>query len=86
MHDVIINATPVGMKWDVRLPINLEAFNFSTLVAYIAVLDLQTELLKAAQAKVCMTTAGNDMLRARIKLITGFATGAPVGTEISGCQ
>lgn len=86
MHDVIINATPVGMKPGTQLPINLEALNPSMLVADIASLDRQTELLKTAQAKECMTSDGNDMLCAQIKLIAGFATGAPAGTEISGCQ
>lgn len=83
-YDVIINATPVGVKSNARLPVNVDALDPSVLVADIAGLDRQTELLKAAKAKGCMTSDGNDMLRAQIKLIAGFATGAPAGVEISG--
>lgn len=86
IYDVIINATPVGLKSNARLPVNVEALDPSVLVADIAGLDRQTELLNAAKAKGCMTSDGNDMLRAQIKLIAGFATGAPAGTEISRYQ
>jgi len=84
IYDVIINATPVGVKSNARLPINAEALDPSVLVADIAALGQQTELLKAARAKGCVTSDGNNMLRAQIKLIAGFATGAPAGAEISG--
>jgi shikimate dehydrogenase len=83
-YDVIINATPVGVKSNGRLPVRIDALGPSVLVADIAALDRHTELLQTARARGCMTSDGNDMLRAQIKLIAGFATGAPAGVEISG--
>lgn len=81
-HSVLVNATPVGLKPGQPFPISLTALQPGMLVADIASLDRKTELLETAAAIGCRTSDGDDMLRAQIALIAGFATGESAGREI----
>lgn len=81
-HDVIVNASPIGIKGDAAFPVPEEALDPAMLVADIASLSAETELLRAARRRGCATSDGNDMLAAQIALIADFAAGLPVGTPL----
>ena len=80
---VWINATPVGLKPGDEFPVDLGALTPDTLVADIASLSRETELLARARALGCATSDGNDMLNAQISLIAGFAAGHQAGHPLA---
>src|SRR5690606_31106982 len=81
--DVIINASPIGIKGTATFPFALERLAPSMLVADIAALAGATPLLRAARDAGCEISDGNDMLSAQIALIAGFATGLPARTPLT---
>ena len=81
-HDVLVNATPIGLRSGETFPIDLRGLERSVLVADIAALARETELLRHARERGCKTTDGRDMLEAQIALIAGFAAGQPAGTAL----
>ena len=83
-HSVLINASPVGLKASQPFPVDLSALRPEILVADIAALSRETELLAQARALGCATSDGKDMLKAQIALIAGFAAGLPAGTPLGG--
>jgi shikimate dehydrogenase len=85
-HDMVINATPMGLKAGDAFPIDLAELSTKVLVADIAALDRETELLRHARSIGCATSDGNDMLTAQISLIAGFAAGQPAGEPLVSRQ
>ena len=81
-YDVIVNASPIGIKGDARFPVPAEALTGDMLVADIAALQGDTALLRDAKAAGAATSDGNDMLEAQIALIAGFAAGLPAGEAL----
>ncbi|WP_331375301.1 shikimate dehydrogenase family protein [Sinorhizobium chiapasense] len=82
-YDVVINASPIGIKGTAQFPMPEAAIQPEMLVADIASLTAETPLLRAARAAGAMISDGNDMLAAQIKLIAGFAAGLPAGTALA---
>lgn len=80
--DVLINASPVGLKGGTAFPVDLCGLHPGMLVADIASLARRTELLATAAAAGCATSDGADMLGAQIGLIAGFAAGLPAGEAL----
>ncbi len=80
---VWINATPMGLRPGDTFPVDTALLSQGTLVADIASLSRETELLKRARALGCATSDGNDMLNAQIALIAGFAAGLEPGEPLS---
>lgn len=78
--DVLVNATPIGLKSAEPFPVDLSALHAGMLVADIAALARETELLRLARERGCATSEGRDMLQAQIALIAGFAAGLDAGT------
>jgi shikimate dehydrogenase len=60
--DVIVNATPLGMKADDPLPFDIERIDAGTFVGEVVMKTEYTPLLKAARAKGCAVQVGTDML------------------------
>ena len=81
-HDMLVNASPVGVHGPEPFPVNLADLSPEVLVADIAALARETELLREARAAGCPTADGNDMLKAQIALIAGFAAGLPAGEPL----
>lgn len=81
-HTVLINASPIGLKSGDPFPIDLDALTSEVLVADIAALSRETELIRIARGKGCPTSDGRDMLKAQIALIAGFAAGKTAGTSL----
>lgn len=76
--DLVINATPVGMKTGDCLPIEVDAFHEGQTVFDVVYGHGKTKLIEAARAKGCQTYDGAGMLVAQA------VAGARVFFEIAG--
>ncbi|MDD0815799.1 ThiF family adenylyltransferase [Curvibacter sp. HBC28] len=61
-HDIVVNATPMGMNDTDPLPLDIDRIAPSTLVGEVVMKTEHTPLLKAALAKGCEVQVGTDML------------------------
>jgi shikimate dehydrogenase len=61
-YDIVVNATPLGMKPGDPLPIDIERVAPSTFVGEVVMKEEYTPLLRAAKAKGCRVQVGTDML------------------------
>jgi shikimate dehydrogenase len=78
--DIVVNATPLGMKDGDPLPIDLARLDRSTFVGEVVLKEEMTPLLRAAQAKGCAIQVGTDMLFEQIPAYLeffGFPTTTP---------
>ena len=78
--DLVVNATPLGMKADDPLPFDVSRIAPSTFVGEVVMKQAITPLLAAAQAKGCAIQVGTDMLFEMIPAYLeffGFGTATP---------
>jgi shikimate dehydrogenase len=73
--DLVVNATPAGMKEGDPLPVDVSKLDAGQFVADIITMPLVTPLLAAAQAKGCRTQNGVQMFEAQVDFITEFLMG-----------
>jgi shikimate dehydrogenase len=73
--DLIVNATPAGMKASDPLPVDASRLDAGQFVADVITMPLVTPLLGAAQAKGCRTQNGVQMFEAQVDFITEFLIG-----------
>lgn len=66
-HDIVVNATSLGLKQGDPLPLDAAALAPEQLVAEIIMEPQETPLLAAARAKGCRTHPGRPMLLAQIE-------------------
>ena len=71
-YDVVVNATPLGMKKDHPLPFDVERIAPSTFVGEVVMKEEITPLLAAARAKGCDYQVGTDMLFEQIPAYLEF--------------
>jgi shikimate dehydrogenase len=71
-YDVVVNATPLGMKKDDPLPFDVERIAASTFVGEVVMKEEITPLLAAARAKGCDYQVGTDMLFEQIPAYLEF--------------
>jgi shikimate dehydrogenase len=79
-YDVVINATPLGMKEGDPLPIDIARIAPTTFVGEVVMKQEMTPLLRAAKAKGCVVQVGTDMLFEQIPAYLeffGFGTTTP---------
>lgn len=79
-HDVVVNATPMGMKPGDPLPVDIDRLARGTFVGEVVMTEEYTPLLRAAQAKGCPVQVGTDMLFEMIPAYLeffGFGTSTP---------
>jgi shikimate dehydrogenase len=79
-YDLIVNATPLGMKDGDPLPFDVSRIAPSTFVGEVVMKQAITPLLAAAQAKGCRVQVGTDMLFEQIPAYLeffGFGTATP---------
>jgi shikimate dehydrogenase len=82
-YDIVVNATPVGMKEGDPLPIDIEAISPSAFVGEVVMKEEFTPLLRAAKAKGCQVQVGTDMLFEMIPAyIEFFGFGATTPEEL----
>ncbi len=61
-HDIVVNATPLGMKAGDPLPFDVARVPSTALVGEVVMTAEVTPLLQAARARGCRTQVGTDML------------------------
>jgi len=61
-YDLVVNATPLGMKDGDPLPVDVDRIAPSTFVGEVVMRQTITPFLKAAQEKGCPVQVGSDML------------------------
>ena len=61
-YDVVVNASPLGMKEDDPLPLDVARIAPETFVGEVVMKEEMTPFLRAAQAKGCPIQIGTDML------------------------
>lgn len=64
--DLVVNATPLGMKEGDPLPIDVSRLDASTFVGEVVMAQEVTAFLVAARARGCRTQIGTDMLYEQI--------------------
>ncbi len=79
-YDLVINATPLGMKDSDPLPVDVTRLSPKTFVGEVVMKQEITPLLRAAQEKGCRIQVGTDMLFEQIPAYLeffGFPTTTP---------
>jgi shikimate dehydrogenase len=79
-YDVIVNATPLGMKEDDPLPFDVARIAPTTFVGEVVMKSEYTPLLRAVRDKGCMVQVGTDMLFEMIPAYLeffGYGTATP---------
>ena len=71
-HDLVVNATPLGMKKGDPLPIDVARLAPDTFVGEVVMSEEITPFLKAAQARGCRSQVGTDMLYEQIPAYLEF--------------
>jgi shikimate dehydrogenase len=71
-YDIVINATPLGMKKDDPLPMNVDRISPSTFVGEVVMKEEITPFLAAARARGCDYQVGTDMLFEQIPAYLEF--------------
>jgi shikimate dehydrogenase len=78
--DIVVNATPLGMKAGDKLPVDIDRIAPGTFVGEVVMKEEYTPLLRAAQEKGCRVQVGTDMLFEMIPAYLeffGFGTTTP---------
>jgi len=73
--DLVVNATPAGMKPDDPLPVDAAKLSAGQFVADVITIPAMTPLLEAARAKGCRTQTGVEMFNAQVDFICDFLLG-----------
>jgi len=79
-YDIVVNATPLGMRAGDPLPVDVARIAPGTFVGEVVMKEEFTPLLRAAQAKGCPVQVGTDMLFEMIPAYLeffGFGTSTP---------
>ena len=79
-YDIVVNATPLGMKPGDPLPVDPARIGSGTFVGEVVMKEEHTPLLRAAMAKGCTVQVGTDMLFEMIPAYLeffGFGTTTP---------
>jgi shikimate dehydrogenase len=71
-YDIVINATPLGMKKDDPLPMNVDRISPSTFVGEVVMKEEITPFLAEVRAKGCDYQVGTDMLFEQIPAYLEF--------------
>lgn len=71
-HDIVVNATPLGMNPGDPLPMDMERVAPSALVGEVVMKQEETPFLAAARARGCATQVGTDMLFEQIPAYLEF--------------
>jgi shikimate dehydrogenase len=73
--DLIVNATPAGMRAGDPLPVDITHLDGKMFVADVITIPAMTPLLEAAKAKGCRTQTGVEMFNAQVDFISEFLLG-----------
>ena len=71
-HDIVVNATPLGMEPGDPLPLDVQRIPVNAFVGEVVMRDTMTAFLKAAQQRGCRFQVGSDMLYEQIPAYLEF--------------
>ena len=71
-HDLVVNATPLGMNEGDPMPVEVARIDASAFVGEVVMRQEMTAFLKAAQARGCRYQVGTDMLFEQIPAYLEF--------------
>jgi shikimate dehydrogenase len=71
-HDLVVNATPLGMNEGDPMPVDVQRLSPTTFVGEVVMKRETTPLLAAAQARGCRVQVGTDMLYEQIPAYLEF--------------
>jgi shikimate dehydrogenase len=71
-YDLVVNATPLGMRLEDPLPMDVTGLESSTFVGEVVMKHEVTPLLQAAKRRGCRTQVGTDMLFEQIPMYLEF--------------
>ena len=74
-HDLVVNATSLGLRLEDALPLDVSKLDARQLVAEIIMQPAKTPLLEAALKKGCQIHLGAPMLHCQIELMASFMRG-----------
>jgi shikimate dehydrogenase len=77
--DIVVNATPLGMRDGDPVPVEVALLSPTTLVADVITTPVVTPLIREAQAMGCPTQLGVDMIKGQTELRVDFMLGADPG-------
>lgn len=77
-HDVVVNATSLGLRPDDPLPLDVSKLDPSQIVAEIIMDPAETALLKAARERGCRVHEGAPMLASQVRLMAAFMLDEPM--------
>lgn len=82
-HDIVVNATPLGMKEGDPMPLDVDRLQPGQFVGEVVMAQQITPFLAAAQAAGCATQVGTDMLFEQIPAyLEFFDLGTPTADEL----
>jgi shikimate dehydrogenase len=73
-YDLVVNATPLGLRPDDPLPLDATVLTASQFVGEVNTLPEMTPLLVAAQARGCRFATGPQMVEAQSTMVADFVT------------
>jgi shikimate dehydrogenase len=73
--DILLNASPVGMLSDPRMPVDISAISPDVIVFDAIVKPEPTKLLALARERGCRTVFGREMMRGQISRMADFFSG-----------
>ena len=83
--DLVVNATPLGMKPDDPMPVDIARIAPGTFVGEVVMKEEYTPLLRAAREKECPVQVGTDMLFEMIPAyLEFFGFGTATADELRG--
>lgn len=71
-HDLVVNATSLGLGADDPLPLDPDLLRPDMTVAEVVMKPERTPFIEAAQARGCRVHLGRHMLDAQVRLLAGF--------------
>jgi len=71
-HDLVVNATSLGLRPDDPLPLDPDLLRPDMTVAEVVMKPERTAFIEAAQARGCRVHLGRHMLDAQVRLLAGF--------------
>ena len=73
--DLLLNASPVGMLSDPRVPVDISEIDAEVIVFDAIVNPEPTRLLAMAEARGCRTVYGREMMRGQVSKMADFFSG-----------
>jgi shikimate dehydrogenase len=75
-HDLVVNATSLGLRPDDEMPLDVSSLSPSQHVAEIIMQPVETAMVLAARERECRIHLGMTMLSSQLELMASFMMGA----------